>query len=455
MTDQRTARAGKPGASSGRTLPPALLQCYPLGEPPRMALHVLDRPLLLLGRADECAIRVEDQQVSRRHAQLASLDPARGTWRLSDCGSANGVFVDGRAIQEVELVGGELVRIGQVLFRFFREGLALRSTVFDVAATGMIAGPGFARLRRLLDLAADSDLAVLVAGETGTGKELAARHLHQRGGRARGPFVAVNCSALPPELIESELFGHEKGAFTGAVAARPGLVRQASGGTLFLDEVGELPLDCQAKLLRVLQEREVRPVGGSRSFAVDLRLVSATNRPLLPWVDQGRFRADLYARLAELVLPLPPLRDRREDIPLLLRAFLAKHGGAGRTLPVEVVEHLCCQGWPFNIRQLESAVRRALLLAGDRPELGLEHFAEAETLGTPPAPASPRAPTPVPAMASPALAPPPDPAAERLREALRRCQGDPDRAAAELGISRSQLYRRAQKLGVRVGDFRG
>jgi DNA-binding NtrC family response regulator len=443
MIDKETIRDA-PRQPVAAEYPVVLLRCYPFGAPPRMRQYVLGR-ITLIGRSPESHVQVEDGLASREHAVLVK-DP----WSLGDRGSANGTFVNGERIENRPLFGGEIIRIGGTIFRFLTSGFSERTENLVPSTSGMISGPSLGALRSLMDRAACSDLNVFVTGETGTGKELAARYLHDAGGSQR-PFMAVNCAALPAHLIESELFGHVKGAFTGAAGEHAGLVRQAEGGTLFLDEIGELPLDCQAKLLRVLQDRCVRPVGSTRSVPVQFKLVSATNQDLPTCVEKGRFRADLFARIAELVVSLPPLRARCEDIPLLLTAFLERHGGRGRTIPIDVMDALCSRSWPMNIRQLENAVRRALLLAGDAPVLGLQHFSEPEIgKSAPPLHLSERPADP----STTADADGDESEARRLKGVLERTGGDADMAAAALHISRSQLYRRAQKLGIRLKQFR-
>ena len=215
---------------------------------------------------------------------------------------------------------------------------------------------------------ASRDVAVLVTGESGTGKELVARAIHQASPRATGAFVAVNAAAIPRELLESELFGHERGAFTGAIESRPGRFREASGGTLFLDEIGDMPLELQAKLLRVLQSGEVTSVGGRRAEKVDVRIVAATHRDLDGLVRADRFREDLLYRLRVVPIHIPPLRERAEDIPVLAEHFAARYaselGTEARWLSDETIEHLCAYEWPGNVRELENAIKRALVLAG-------------------------------------------------------------------------------------------
>ncbi len=224
------------------------------------------------------------------------------------------------------------------------------------------ASPAMEKVYQVVRKVADSDASVLLSGESGTGKELVARALHTRSSRSSCPFVAVNCAAIPHDLLESELFGHSKGAFTGAVKDKPGKFQQADGGTIFLDEVGELPLGLQPKLLRVLQERVVTPVGGNREQRLDLRVVAATNRDIEQAISEGRFREDLYYRLAVIPLHLPPLRQRREDIPLLLRHFCSKHGAQAVRFDEAALAILQQYAWPGNVRELENLVERLLIM---------------------------------------------------------------------------------------------
>ena len=233
---------------------------------------------------------------------------------------------------------------------------------------GMVgASPAMTRFFDMLAKVVHSDVSVLVLGETGTGKELVARALVREGPRAKGPFVAVNCAAVPPNLLESELFGHKRGSFTGAVSDREGHFATAHGGTLFLDEIGDMPLPMQAKLLRALQEGEVRPVGSNRSRKVDVRVVAATHRDLLSESRAGTFREDLYYRLAVVTLALPPLRERAGDVALLVRALLprlaAELGLPGAVVLPEALTVLEAWPWPGNVRELENELRRALALA--------------------------------------------------------------------------------------------
>ena len=227
-------------------------------------------------------------------------------------------------------------------------------------------------MEKILSIAhkvASTDSTVLIMGESGTGKELVARYIHSNSKRAGNPFIAVNCGAIPSELLESEMFGHERGAFTGAVGARMGMFQLANGGTIFLDEIGEMPMPLQVKLLRVLQEREIRPVGADRSVKVDVRVIAASNRELASEVEKGRFREDLFYRLQVIPLVIPPLRERRSDIPILVQHFLEKHNqkrqGPPCRLSDEAMVHLWEYDWPGNVRELENLVERMVILSDD------------------------------------------------------------------------------------------
>jgi DNA-binding NtrC family response regulator len=231
---------------------------------------------------------------------------------------------------------------------------------------------------RMIQLVGPRRATVLITGESGTGKEIAARAIHWAGPRRRGPWVAVNCTALPENLLEAELFGHVRGAFTGALQNRVGRFEQAQGGTLFLDEIGDLPVDLQAKLLRVLQEREFQKLGSSETVKTDVRLVAATNCDLLTRVEQGRFREDLYYRLNVASIPMPPLRQKRCDIPMLVEHFLAKICGM-EEIPLKSIDplalaRLCDYSWPGNVRQLENAIEAGVAFSGDREILEAADF---------------------------------------------------------------------------------
>jgi DNA-binding NtrC family response regulator len=256
--------------------------------------------------------------------------------------------------------------------RDLRERLGAGEAPVIVGTSGRLA-----EVRRLVGRVAGTDCTVLILGETGTGKELVAREIHARSPRAGHPLISVDCAAIPGELLESELFGHERGAFTGAVRRRKGSFELAHGGTLFLDEIGNMAVDVQAKVLRALQEREIQPVGGERKIPVDVRVIAATNRDVKEAVRRGTFREDLYYRLNVVPIPLPPLRERPEDIPLLVRHFLGKYAGRLNCriedVSPEAMQVLATYPWPGNVRELESAIQRAMTLA-DGAVLGPEAF---------------------------------------------------------------------------------
>jgi DNA-binding NtrC family response regulator len=351
--------------------------------------------------------------------------------------------------------------------------------------------PDMLAVLRIAEKAAASHIPVLVAGESGVGKELVARAIHGSGERRSKPFVAVNCGAMPENLVESILFGHEKGSFTGATERHTGKFVEASGGTLFLDEVGELPPAAQVKLLRAIQEGEVEPVGARKPVKVDVRLVSATNRDLIADVKQGRFREDLFYRLHVFPITVPPLRQRPADIPALARHFLAlfaaEEGKRIRAITSEALRLLMTYQWPGNIRQLENAVFRAVVLA-DGDSLGIEEFPQisaqlstvpsvpetearlapledltAETFVGPREPSAiePRQTPPLPAAIFDAL-PLLDPAgdvrpldeieAELIRYAIAHYRGQMSEVARRLQIGRSTLYRKLETLGLSGGD---
>jgi DNA-binding NtrC family response regulator len=316
-------------------------------------------------------LTLPDPWASSQHAQLTRSGSA---WQIEDRQSKNGVRINGHAVESARLSDGDLIELGHTLLYYREDGgvapdleqpdFAPVAELDGAASFTTLSGELAREMAKAWDLAA-SDLPLLIQGESGTGKEVLARALASRSAR-RGPFVGVNCGAIPSHLVESELFGHVKGAFTGADSNHDGLIRSAHGGTLFLDEIGDLELGAQAALLRVLQEREVRPVGSARAVAVNVRLLSATHRDLDRLVEAGAFRADLLSRLAGFRLRLPPLRERREDVgslvARLLRAREAELGSAPRFEP-EAARRLFRYHWPLNIRELENCLRAATLLA--------------------------------------------------------------------------------------------
>jgi DNA-binding NtrC family response regulator len=324
-----------------------------------------------------------------------------------------------------------------------QEGMASGAQHAELSQLLIGASPAMQRVRDLVQQAASSDITVLMQGESGTGKEVVANCLHQLSNRAAGPFVAFNCGAVSPSLIASELFGHEKGSFTGAHRTRRGVFERANGGTLFLDEITEMPLDLQASLLRVLEAGTVTRVGGDGELPVSVRIVAATNRDPLLEVEQGRFRLDLYYRLQVFPVTLPPLRQRTGDVLLLAEHFL-KQLSAGKPLRFSpsALDVLVRHGWPGNARELRNVVERACLLASD--VIGPEHLLLEASAAAPPGPAAAAAAVEVPARAaSGSLLR--DVEEDLILRTLDECGGNKTRAAARLGISLKTLYNKLSR----------
>jgi transcriptional regulator with GAF, ATPase, and Fis domain len=373
---------------------------------------------------------VPDPWMSREHARLVRIGEG---FRVLDLGSKNGIRVAGARATRTALGDGALLEVGQTAF-LFREDAADGSRLL-----GELASYSSCLADRLRELARVSalDVPILLLGETGTGKELVARAIHRASAR-RGPFVAVNCAALPATLLEAELFGHKKGAFSGADADRPGLVRSAEGGTLLLDELGELPAAAQAALLRVLDERLVTPVGDARPVPVDFRLLAATNRDLRAQVSAGSFRADLYARLAGLVVTLPALRERREDVGMLIAAILGRHApGRQVAFTKSAARALLAQPFPHNIRQLDKCLATALGLGADGV-IDLDHL-KLEPVGP-----EPEAPLDEAERSERA----------RIVALLTTHGGNVAQVARELGKAPTQVYRWLHRYNIRPGQFR-
>jgi DNA-binding NtrC family response regulator len=316
----------------------------------------------------------------------------------------------------------------------------------DAAAAGTAAflgdAPSVLAVRDMIERVRDTDAPVFISGESGTGKELAAKTVHETGRRRQGPFVAVNCAAIPEALLESELFGHARGSFTGAFRDKVGLVEEASGGTFFLDEIGDLPLALQSKLLRVLEERTIRRVGETRPRRVDVRFISATNKDLDREVERGRFRQDLYYRLKIIAIDLPPLRERPDDVLLLLDHFLDEFARTmGRPRPFVspvALEMLLHYPWPGNVRELQNEVQRSLVMAGGGPLILEDHLSSKVNPGGETY-----------CQASHKLAAAKADFERRfLREALARCRYHRTRTAAEVGLTRQGLFKLLKKHGL-------
>jgi DNA-binding NtrC family response regulator len=315
-------------------------------------------------------VLLTDPTISRKHLMI---EPRADGVILRDVGSTNGSFVQGSRFQELTLGFGTEVTIGQTVLKYVPNEEALDVAPSEEESFGSLAGrdPKLRKLFRLLGDIASSDATVLIEGETGTGKELFAEEIHRHGPRRTGPFIVFDCGAVPKELIESALFGHVRGAFTGAVSDRLGAFEEANGGTLFLDEIGELAPEVQPSLLRALDKHAVRPVGGTSYNQVSVRVVAATNRNLRAEIAAKRFREDLYYRLAVVRMHVPPLRERPDDVPLLVDLF-TKQFAPGRQVDVtrEEMERLRRHNWPGNVRELRNVIERACALThGARLEI--------------------------------------------------------------------------------------
>jgi len=440
---------------------------------------------LALGRSEKSDVRIEDDSISRKHARLL----VGVSLHVEDVGSVNGTRVRGERLatgQRVQVFAGEAFHIGSVMVVVVADDDAPRKTsprnpdqvetrranpASQEGASGArgkssVGGPASLQaharamhviedeaMRALYAMAsriAAGQIHVLVLGETGVGKELVAETLHERSPRSSGPFVCLNCAALSEPLLEAELFGYERGAFTGAVQSKQGLLEAAHGGTIFLDEVGEMPMSLQAKLLRVIESKELLRVGAVRPRPIDVRFVAATNRDLAVAIAEGRFRSDLFFRLNGAKLVIPPLRERLREIEPLANAFVlraAREIGRAETpvLSPEALHLLRAYPWPGNGRELRNFVERAVLLA-DGAVLTAEHFPVAEMAAALPLHALPR-------VAEDAVNEPPRSAeGEREREhilrVLQECAGNQSRAAKVLGIARSTLVARLDSYGV-------
>lgn len=391
-------------------------------------------PALTVGRDQTADLTVEDAGVSRIHARLEHRGSAV---HVTDAGSRNGTFVNGERVPD----GGVLAPLGSVI----RIAKTLLVTLADVGPYAdrrppfipeLVGGAALDDARIVIDTVAATKTPVLVLGDTGTGKEVVARVLHDRSGRP-GQFVALNCAAVPNELVDAELFGHSRGAFSGAVGSRAGLFRSADGGTLFLDEIGELPAPVQAKLLRVLETEEVRAVGEDKVVQVDVRIVAATNRDVDSMVDASDFRGDLLHRLSGLRVVLPALRERIEDLPALALHFLHE---SGVTLTATALERLMLHAWPGNVRELRNVVRAASEVARRAGRAEVEPADVAVVIGATTA----------------RLGQPTEEAelAARISQVLTETYRSVPDAAQRLGMSRTVLYETLRRLRLDPKAFR-
>lgn len=437
--DETTMTAVQPSIARAREATLCLAWVYP-----ELGLTPLDSPSISLGRSRECSVCLPGTEASRRHA----LVEQRGSQCiLRDLESKNGTFHNGQPVSEAVISGQDIVRIGEwvaVAVHVPKEHLALGQAVRQLEFDG-IGGPALVDAFQQLESVASSNLSVIIVGETGTGKELFAQALHRLSGR-RGKLVAINCASVPEHLAEAELFGYRKGAFTGADRDHLGHLREASQGTLFLDEISDLHSAVQAKLLRVLQEGCLTPLGHRQSLPIDIRVVCAAQLHLEDAVAKGSFRADLYARLHGVEIALPPLRARREEVVPLFTRTLSEHStGKTPALAPDLAERLCLYDWPFNVREVIQAAKRLAAQHGDASTLRLEYLPERMAQS--------------PARSDPARSDHGDRAGSRAKrhkqamverneaqiaeliQALRESAGNVSSAAKKLRISRQRAYR--------------
>lgn len=438
----------------------------------KVEVRRFERDLVNIGAAEDNDVVLVDDTVSRYHCRIYQES---NQYFVRDLGSTNGTFVNRVRVRDAYLEPGSIISLGATEIRFAAKDEKFRVVPSDRARFGDLIGKN-ARMREIyaiLEKIAPTDATVVIEGETGTGKEVVARATHGASRRKNGPFMIFDCGAVPENLIESELFGHEKGSFTGAIATRQGVFEMANGGTVFLDELGELQLDLQPKLLRVLEQREVKRVGGTKPIKVDVRVIAATNRDLEAEVRAGRFREDLFYRLSVVRMILPPLKERKDDVPLLIQQFL-KAGRFNQTAEGErrvqqisraALDRILDYDWPGNVRELHNMVERAVSFAeSDTIEVRdlPDHIAMIRQLaGVVPSvvtvPDEPPTIEEPPAVESPGLVPPTDgnfkdakeqwvAAFERdyIEELLKRNDGNISHAAREADIDR-KYFRKLMK----------
>jgi DNA-binding NtrC family response regulator len=460
MGEQETGAMAKfgPSVSTGTaTAGLVLLYAEPFRQMPPVL--VLERGTNVIGREAPANLIVPVNAVSRTHAEIVW---ERGGWSLRDRGSTNGTLVDGLRVTDTRLERGQEVRFGDAIYKFVDADAEqyARYRLDGTLSPGkarlcpdrgeLVGGYQMDRIAAEVDRIATSPISVLLLGESGTGKEVVAREVHRRSGR-QGQFRAVNCAAIPENLFESELFGYKRGAFSGADRDKQGILRAAHEGTLLLDEIGDMPLDAQAKLLRVLQSKEMYPLGTTLPETVDVRVVCATHRDLKRLEHEDRFRPDLFARLNEYQLRLPPLRDRKEDVYLLFQTFLARHGRPDLAVSFLFMAGLMNYDFPYNVRELEACAKRAIALA------------EGPVLDAPLLPEPIRE-----AMAGygratshnePSLHPVPNrhgtPTEAELRALLAEHEGNVAAVGRAVGKARMQIHRWVERYAIDLDDYRG
>ena len=422
--------------ASADTSPTARFIIEEPGHPPRVVLLQRGKSLRI-GRGEDQDVRLEDLRTSRQHAQIFY----RGDHvLLRDLGSSNGTWLDDRRVTSTSTVApGAIVRVGSTRVVYVPLERARSPEPETTLDEGVVAvDPATQQLFALVRRLAAHDLPVLVQGETGSGKEVVAKLLHKASGRAKAPFVAINCASLPESLAESELFGYERGSFTGALERKAGVFEAAHGGVLLLDEVGELSASNQARLLRVLEERAVVRIGATAPTPVDVRVVAATNRDLAAELAHGRFREDLYFRLNCVTVTVPPLRERPRDIVPIAERVIAEKGGR-HALTREAADALTRYDWPGNARELRNAVEGAMAVA-EGPEIALEHLPPA-VRGKPRAPRDEQQ-APLRSMVD-------EVEREAIAAALQDHGNNQSHAAIALGISRRALIYKMERYGLK------
>jgi transcriptional regulator with PAS, ATPase and Fis domain len=410
-----------------------------------------DAPFAIGREPPPGGLAIQHNAVSRIHARIHR---AGDSFVLTDLDSRNGTLVDGCRVRTIALEHDDEIRIGDAIFKFVEHDIDAYVVTEPSPYPALVGGARLTRLARELLAIARSDLPVLVLGETGTGKEVIAQMIHAASART-GKISAINCAAIPTNLLESELFGYKRGAFSGADRDKVGLVAHAHRGTVFLDEIGDMPPDAQAKMLRLLETKEILPLGALSAEKVDVRVVSATHRDLSDLVSAGKFRGDLYARLNGHATRLPPLRARKEDLRALITHFFQKHSAPAFTIPAQTMAAICQYDWPYNVRELEAAMRRALALmsADGSTEMQLKHLPDAvqramEGYGS--EASSPSLPPPATSAASRAQAPD----EQAMRDLLTRHHGNVTAIARELRKDRVQVHRWMKKYNLSPEDFR-
>jgi len=439
----RSVQATAPTPEAEAPLRRGLVLAFPRDGHRSTQSRVIPRGGVLLGRgAPLFDVPFDDPGMALQHAEIRIEG---GAAVVRDLGSAGGTRLNGKPLHGTHLlVQGDVLRMSDTLLVFARSaGKGEEEVVEGLEPELTGTSPSTAAIRRSIDAVAPHKRTVVVTGETGTGKEIVARQIHRRSARP-GPFVAVSCGAFTEGLLASELFGHVRGAFTGAVQEQQGLFRSARGGTLLLDDAAEIPLALQPTLLRVLETWQVRPVGSTRDVDIDVRVVATTNRELLAMVQEGLFRSDLYARLAQWTIRLPPLRERREDIPALTRALLGRCDASGRPLTPDLQEALLVHDWPMNVRWLHNVLSVAAIVTPTGALALGEEVLEALRKDD--------------LAEGSAVAPDRDAQAldkASLEALLGRFQGRVAEMARHLGVTRPKLYRLLWAEGLEPALFRG